>query len=580
MERSVAVHEGYTAAKERIAQNETEIAKMQLKANGLKEKISAEQDIRNAKKLENLLKLKAELDELNEGLKLADGTFADETYVKKLQFCLGKTESAAEKVAFKENEIEVIKSSLDATADTSKEEKERLQKELSGKIALLEQEREETKNKCKALQNEEREILFNLSDASAFRKKFNPILLIIGVVFIALAVAVFFLSSAVAVSALVAAVGIVFAVLGFVIRPVDKTAYNNCREKSREIRNQISSEEEKQSELNEEISSLKAKLEAINTALSGNTELIEKNKERLLSCQQELEELKTVRETETDALYGLFARYKPEFSLEEIKGAIEEIASGALKQKELKQQINYILKDVGNISYEEAETKLAVIKENGGDLSADFDAIKAEYDGLISRIAEIKANTAAMKARAMEAVCTAPNPEDIKAEITQLTATAMAQKEFCDIAQIAIDVLSESYVEVRRSYGSELEKKAADIMNKLTKGKYSAMSVSKTLDISVEETEKFGSHEVGYLSSGTADQAYLSLRLALSKLMSGEEALPVLMDDALAQYDDSRLNSALEFLKEYSIDNQIILFTCHNFVCERAKEIGSNVNKL
>ena len=585
LERSVALHEGYSAAKARIVQGESEIAEMQNKAGKLRQKISAEQDIRNAKKLENLLELKAQLDDLNQSLKLSDGTVADETYVKKLQFCLGKTETAAEKINLKQNEIELIKSGLDATLSTTKEEKEKLQKNLSEKIALTEQEKEAVKNKYKTLQNEEREILFNLSDTSAFRKKLNPILLGLGLGFIVLAVISFFLLayiigfSAVA-SAFVGTIGVVLAVLSFVIRPTDKTAYNRCREKAREVRVLISQYEEKQSELTEEISALKARLEAVNTAISGNTELIEKNRQMLLEKEKELIQLKSALETEKEALLGLFARYKAEFSIEEIKESIEKIALGASKQKELKQQINYILRDVGNIAYEEAERKLSDIKESTEDLSADFDSIKSEYDNLISKISEIKANNAGIKARADEAVSNAKNPEAIKAEIGRITELARSQKEFCDAAHIAIDVLAESYVEVRRSYGSELEKKSADIISKLTGGKYTSMTISKSLDIAVEETEKFGSRDIGYLSSGTADQAYLSLRLALSRLMSGEEALPILMDDALAQYDDNRLDLALRFLKEYSEDNQIILFTCHNFISEKAERLGGAVNKL
>ena len=102
------------------------------------------------------------------------------------------------------------------------------------------------------------------------------------------------------------------------------------------------------------------------------------------------------------------------------------------------------------------------------------------------------------------------------------------------------------------------------------------MSISKSFDINTSEKDAFGSREIAYLSSGTADQAYLSLRLALSALMAEEgEALPILLDDALAQYDDSRMKTALEFLKEYSEKTQIIMFTCHKAINEEA-----NANKI
>ena len=36
----------------------------------------------------------------------------------------------------------------------------------------------------------------------------------------------------------------------------------------------------------------------------------------------------------------------------------------------------------------------------------------------------------------------------------------------------------------------------------------------------------------------------------------------------------------LEFLKEYSSNNQIIFFTCHNDLCEKTKSLDANIQKL
>jgi uncharacterized protein YhaN len=48
------------------------------------------------------------------------------------------------------------------------------------------------------------------------------------------------------------------------------------------------------------------------------------------------------------------------------------------------------------------------------------------------------------------------------------------------------------------------------------------------------------------------------------------------LDDALAQYDDNRTKTALEFLKEYSTNGQIILFTCHKAIVQPAEDLGAN----
>ena len=138
-------------------------------------------------------------------------------------------------------------------------------------------------------------------------------------------------------------------------------------------------------------------------------------------------------------------------------------------------------------------------------------------------------------------------------------------------------MLENSFHEMRRSYGSEVERATLDIFKKLTGGRYSSLSVSKSLDMAVEQTELFGTHEIGYLSQGTVDQAYLSLRLAISRLISDGKPMPVFLDDSLSFYDDKRTTAALEFLKEYSLSTQLLMFTCHNSISESAKELGAVV---
>ncbi len=64
------------------------------------------------------------------------------------------------------------------------------------------------------------------------------------------------------------------------------------------------------------------------------------------------------------------------------------------------------------------------------------------------------------------------------------------------------------------------------------------------------------------LSRGTADQLYLSVRLAVCRLCLPEKP-PIVLDDALAAFDDRRMALALELLQELAREQQVLLFTCH-----------------
>jgi len=43
-----------------------------------------------------------------------------------------------------------------------------------------------------------------------------------------------------------------------------------------------------------------------------------------------------------------------------------------------------------------------------------------------------------------------------------------------------------------------------------------------------------------------------------------EKAVPIVLDDALASFDDARCAAALDYLREEAETRQILLFTCHS----------------
>ena len=66
-----------------------------------------------------------------------------------------------------------------------------------------------------------------------------------------------------------------------------------------------------------------------------------------------------------------------------------------------------------------------------------------------------------------------------------------------------------------------------------------------------------------YLSKGMRDQVYLSLRLLLTQKVARDEALPVILDDPFINADDRRFREGMEQLLEFSKNNQIFIFSCH-----------------
>lgn len=571
-EKALSLSADCANKKEKITLLQRETEHIIKTAEELKAKIDSQQDIRNREKLKEYLELKKALDSLNQNLKLSDGSVIDEMFLRKLQFCISKVQSAADKSAAKQSEKDKLQKSIDAGLNPPKDANPETAKALKEEIEKKESEKEQKTNNAYALKA-------SLAECEKYpqSKKTGKGLLALAAGIICLVLSVIFevinLKPLFIAFAVIGCLLIAFCPVYLIIM---KNAGAKILKTADELRAQIYRLETETEKLTNEIFERKIKLEAINTALNSSAAIIANQRELLRETDIELQGLKASEQTEREALFELFAKYKKSESIEEIVDSLEEISQIAAKQKEIKQQLNFISKDLGGISYEDAAKKLDEMGEDVTAPDTDFDALKEKYQGLVSEISDNKSRITALATEIKINASNAENPEELKSQLKALVQKTAAQKEFCDTADIAMQTLLESFGEIRKSYGSVLEKKAGEIFARLTGEKYGSMSISKAFDINVTETHAFGSRDIAYLSSGTADQAYLSLRLALSQLIcDGGEFLPVMLDDSLTQYDDKRMKTAMEYLSEYSEDTQVIMFTCHNSVCDTAKALGA-----
>lgn len=134
-------------------------------------------------------------------------------------------------------------------------------------------------------------------------------------------------------------------------------------------------------------------------------------------------------------------------------------------------------------------------------------------------------------------------------------------REELNAIDLALDTMTELSSSIRDSFGLYLNKTASELINGITGGIYSSMSVDENLNVFMNTRTKLV--PVDQVSSGTMDQIYLALRLAAAKLIqSGQDEMPLIFDDSFVLYDDSRLKTALKWLRK-AYSGQIIIFTCH-----------------
>ena len=124
-----------------------------------------------------------------------------------------------------------------------------------------------------------------------------------------------------------------------------------------------------------------------------------------------------------------------------------------------------------------------------------------------------------------------------------------------------MDTLTEANAQLQGRFSPELGKKSAKIFAKLTNAKYNKVLLSRELAVSAGTAEESVVHDALQLSQGTADQLYLAVRLAICDMVLPPDH-PLVLDDALTSFDDSRMEAALSYLVELSRQRQILLFTC------------------
>lgn len=574
LELSINSNNQYNEGKKKLSEYTAETNLLIKKATGLKLQISKEQDIKNAQKLRELLETKEALEEVKKELTLKDGSPADENFLRNLKFASNKLENAKDKVKAKEKEIEIVENQLntlingpklacDQTPESLTEELLKIDKDLISVNNQI----SETNAKITELNNKKR-------NKGYAKEPFNLPLLIAGIVLLVLGVTALLVSPVITV--VISAIAVTLTVLSFIIKPKNNKKLSLLEDEISSLESLLNSKEAHAKDLEAQISQRKTVLEAIKLSATANNEVIEKQRTELSKMQTELGSLKENEMTLDGELSSLLTKLTDQG--DDIEAVVNALESTTAKQKELKQHINFLLRDLDNISYDDAKAKLKEIENSNDDISTDFTALKEDYDSLVKEITERKATESSIDTQLKALVSGVENPEILKKKLLEINSLLAEQKAFCDSIDIALETLAESFATLRSSFGSELEKKSAEIFAKLTGGKYDNMIISKSFGINVADVQNPISREVEYLSSGTFDQAYLSMRLAVASLLGTK--LPLFLDDSLTQYDETRAKATIEFLRDYTENSQAIMFTCHKSIFEASKNLGCETKSL
>ena len=157
------------------------------------------------------------------------------------------------------------------------------------------------------------------------------------------------------------------------------------------------------------------------------------------------------------------------------------------------------------------------------------------------------------------------DPAELESRREALTEELSRRRAEHAALEQALAALETAHAGLQARFSPSLNQRAGELLAKLTGGKYDAVSLTRQFEALAEEAGGLQPRRALALSQGTADQLYLAVRLAVCQLvLPSEEPCPLVLDDALANFDDSRMALALEALAELGKERQILLFTCHS----------------
>lgn len=168
---------------------------------------------------------------------------------------------------------------------------------------------------------------------------------------------------------------------------------------------------------------------------------------------------------------------------------------------------------------------------------------------------------------------------NLEEEITRQSVQGEAERQRAEDIQ-ALELAAQEITRISQSFyedmQDELNAEISRYVSLFTAGAYDSVRLDERGQLQILTEGREVRPEL--LSRGTLEQIYLALRLAVGNVVTKEEPLPILLDEAFAMYDDDRLAQTLQTLS--TLQNQIFLFTCQKREVEMLKKMKLDYNLI
>ncbi len=326
----------------------------------------------------------------------------------------------------------------------------------------------------------------------------------------------------------------------------------------------------------------------------------EKPLEQLQQCITELAEQQTLEKQRTELLRQI-ARLKPRWKkLAQGRGRLRRARSSLLRQAGAPDEVEFrrlaaLQTEAQRVRGDHAQLERELAAALHGDQNqpvGDWLAEGADLDRLDLHAQEARRAAATRLSEATERRGELNHRLKLLADDRQLADKQLELEIVDQRLEEAVErwrVLATTnllLVAVREFYEREHQpqvlRDASAYLKKLTGGRYSRVwTPLGAHELQIDDRDG-RSLRVEMLSSGTREQLFLALRMALASAYArrGIE-LPLVLDDVLVNFDVIRARAAAFVLRDFAKrGHQVLLFTCHEHIAKLFRTVKADVRNL
>ena len=207
------------------------------------------------------------------------------------------------------------------------------------------------------------------------------------------------------------------------------------------------------------------------------------------------------------------------------------------------------------------DTDIRAIGEAERRAEEEYDAVNEEIESRSAKLGEIR--------NKLEGLMSEEDSSKLRADRHRLLEEMMGHAREWAVRTIAENLLKEAQRKFEKERQPGVVRHAESFFEAITGGRYQTV-FSPLGSSEIHVTDSSGaSKQPNQLSRGTREQLFLSLRFGLVReLGQRSERLPVILDEALVNFDPERGLRAARAFVELSQTNQVLVFTCHPTIVE------------